>query len=78
VEGLFAPWHLIVVAVVGVLMFGSDRLPEAARSLGQSMRILRSETRGDGASATSAPEPLFDVHTGERLRPGTHPGDTPR
>ena len=39
------PWHILIVAAVFVLMFGSKRLPDAARSLGQSLRILKSETR---------------------------------
>ncbi|GAA2097003.1 hypothetical protein GCM10009801_67040 [Streptomyces albiaxialis] len=39
------PWHLLVVALVVVLVFGSKRLPDTARSLGKSLRILKSETR---------------------------------
>ncbi len=40
------PWHVIVLVVVLVLLFGAKRLPDAARSLGRSMRILKAETRG--------------------------------
>ena len=39
------PWHLIVVALVVILLFGSKKLPDSARSLGKSLRILKSETR---------------------------------
>ncbi|WP_345944872.1 Sec-independent protein translocase subunit TatA [Streptomyces albus subsp. chlorinus] len=39
------PWHLLIVAVVAILVFGSRRLPETARALGVSLRILKSETR---------------------------------
>ncbi|WP_369201663.1 Sec-independent protein translocase subunit TatA [Streptomyces sp. PU-14G] len=39
------PWHLLVVALVTLLVFGSKRLPDTARSVGKSLRILRSETR---------------------------------
>ncbi|MEU5832815.1 Sec-independent protein translocase subunit TatA [Streptomyces diacarni] len=39
------PWHLLVVALVALLVFGSKRLPDTARSLGKSLRILKSETR---------------------------------
>ncbi|MFI6158130.1 Sec-independent protein translocase subunit TatA [Kitasatospora sp. NPDC051170] len=38
------PWHLLVVLVVVVLLFGSKKLPEMARGLGKSMRILKAET----------------------------------
>ncbi|HZQ33138.1 MAG TPA: Sec-independent protein translocase subunit TatA [Mycobacterium sp.] len=37
------PWHLIVLVVVLILVFGSKKLPDAARSLGKSMRIFKSE-----------------------------------
>jgi len=39
------PWHLIVLAVVFVVLFGSKRLPDSARSLGRSLRIFKSEVR---------------------------------
>ncbi|MFI1764497.1 Sec-independent protein translocase subunit TatA [Streptomyces sp. NPDC020800] len=47
------PWHLLVVAVVIIVLFGSKKLPEAARGLGKSMRILKSEAKAmkeDGAT----------------------------
>lgn len=37
-------WHLIVVLLLVILVFGSRRLPDAARAVGKSMRILKSET----------------------------------
>ena len=44
VGGLFdSPWKILIVAVVLIVLFGSKKLPGAARSLGQSMRILKSE-----------------------------------
>jgi sec-independent protein translocase protein TatA len=39
------PWHLIVLVVVLIVVFGSKKLPDAARSLGKSMRIFKSEMR---------------------------------
>ncbi|HEY4458055.1 MAG TPA: Sec-independent protein translocase subunit TatA [Pseudonocardiaceae bacterium] len=39
------PWHIIVLAVVLIALFGYKRLPAAARGLGQSMRIFRSEAK---------------------------------
>jgi len=44
--GELRPWHVIIVVAVVVLLFGAKRLPDAARSLGRSMRILKAETRG--------------------------------
>ncbi|MDH6572322.1 sec-independent protein translocase protein TatA [Streptomyces sp. SAI-117] len=39
------PWHLLIVAIMIILLFGSKKLPEAARGLGRSMRILKSEAK---------------------------------
>jgi sec-independent protein translocase protein TatA len=61
-----SPWKVLIVAVVLIVLFGSKKLPDAARSLGKSMRILKTEVhdlRGDDhevetakpAQAVSAP-----------------------
>ncbi|WGP14256.1 Sec-independent protein translocase subunit TatA [Streptomyces sp. SH5] len=39
------PWHLLILAVVVIAVFGSKKLPDTARALGKSMRILKSEAR---------------------------------
>ena len=44
--GMVRPWHIIVLVVVLILLFGAKRLPDAARSLGRSLRIIKAETRG--------------------------------
>lgn len=38
-----SPWKVLIVAVVLIIMFGSKKMPDAARSLGRSMRILKAE-----------------------------------
>jgi len=38
-----SPWMIAIIAVVLIVLFGSRKLPEAARSLGRSMRILKTE-----------------------------------
>ncbi len=38
-------WHLLILVAVVVLLFGAKKLPDAARSLGKSMRIFKSEIR---------------------------------
>jgi sec-independent protein translocase protein TatA len=44
--GALKPWHIIIFVVVLVLLFGAKRLPDAARSLGRSLRIIKAETKG--------------------------------
>jgi sec-independent protein translocase protein TatA len=38
-----SPWKILIVAVVLIVLFGSKKLPDTARSLGKSMRILKTE-----------------------------------
>ncbi len=40
-----SPWKILIVAVVIIVLFGSRKLPDAARSLGKSMRILKTEVQ---------------------------------
>ncbi|MCX6433714.1 MAG: Sec-independent protein translocase subunit TatA [Actinobacteria bacterium] len=44
---------LIIIAVI-VLLFGAKRLPDAARGLGRSLRILKAETKGLADDAPDA------------------------
>jgi sec-independent protein translocase protein TatA len=71
--GTLRPWHIAVVVVVLILLFGAKRLPDAARSLGRSMRILKAETRGLAdddvaakAEAQSGRQPLPPAETVDR------------
>src|SRR3569833_2429456 len=43
---VLGPWEIAIIAVVILVLFGSAKLPQAARSLGRSMRIFKSETKG--------------------------------
>jgi len=50
-------WHLLILILVVLLIFGAPKLPGLARSLGQSMRIFRSEVKAmkddDGGDSQS-------------------------
>jgi sec-independent protein translocase protein TatA len=39
------PWHIILVVAVFLILFGAKKLPDAARGLGRSMRIFKSEVK---------------------------------
>jgi sec-independent protein translocase protein TatA len=39
------PSHILILLLVVVVLFGSRRLPDAARGLGRSMRIFKSEVK---------------------------------
>jgi sec-independent protein translocase protein TatA len=52
-----SPWKILIVAVVLIVLFGSKKLPHAARSLGQSMRILKREVQGLNEDETTPGTP---------------------
>lgn len=59
--GIPTGWELILLLGVLVLLFGATKLPTAARSIGQSLRIFKAETRGmrgddDTRPADQAPQ----------------------
>ena len=38
-------WHIVIVVVLAIVLFGAPKLPGLARSVGQSLRIFKSEVR---------------------------------
>jgi sec-independent protein translocase protein TatA len=79
--GLDAP-ELIIIAVVVLILFGSRKLPDAARSLGRSLRIFKAETRGMKADEQAAaieaaqpaeanPTPAAEIPVAPPLPPGS-------
>lgn len=49
-------WELIALLAVLVLLFGASKLPTAARSIGQSMRIFKAETKGMRSDDDAEPD----------------------
>ena len=45
--GSLTGWHLIIVLFIVLLLFGAPKLPALARSVGQSMKIFRSEIKSN-------------------------------
>lgn len=54
-------WHLIIVLVVVLLLFGATKLPGLARSVGQSARIFKGEMRAMKSSETDGEAEPVDV-----------------
>ncbi|HEY0575888.1 MAG TPA: Sec-independent protein translocase subunit TatA [Pseudonocardia sp.] len=59
--GELSPTHWLIVIVVAVVLFGARRLPDAARGLGRSVRILKAEMSGateeTGPAESAEPDP---------------------
>jgi sec-independent protein translocase protein TatA len=54
-------WHALIVLAIVLLVFGASKLPALAKSVGQSMRILKDEVK-DGAEASVPDHPATQVH----------------
>jgi sec-independent protein translocase protein TatA len=48
-------WHFLIILVVVLLLFGAPKLPGLARSLGQSMKIFKSEIKSDSVDDPAGP-----------------------
>jgi sec-independent protein translocase protein TatA len=76
---LFAPWHIVILVVAFMVLFGARKLPGAAQSLGQAMRIFKSETKGlsDRDDATAAPVTPPAAVAGQVASPAPAPAAAP-
>ena len=66
----FNGWHLLIILIVVLLVWGSTKLPALAESLGKSAKILKKELRSDeepkGGTDRSTSETGSDSTTDQR------------
>jgi sec-independent protein translocase protein TatA len=58
--GLTQPWHVILILLIALMLFGGRRLPEIGRSLGAGMREFK-----DSITGHSPPEPSKELAAAE-------------
>ena len=67
-------WHLLVLVLVILLLFGAAKLPALAKSMGQSARVFKGEMKAmkeeDSADSPAAAAPTVT----STADPGTTPG----
>ncbi|MDO9397071.1 MAG: Sec-independent protein translocase subunit TatA [Herbiconiux sp.] len=66
-------WHLVIILVVVLLLFGATRLPALSKSLGQSMRIFRSETKAMKEENGSGDTPVATAQASTPETPAAPP-----
>lgn len=49
------PWHIVLLLVIALLLFGGKRLPEIGKALGTGMREFKDAITG-GSPGESQPE----------------------
>ncbi|MBB2891633.1 Sec-independent protein translocase subunit TatA [Flexivirga oryzae] len=73
-RGALEPWHILILVLIVVILFGWKKLPDAARSLGRSARILKSELGDDDHKSSAAGQTV----PGQTQPPaGSAPGEAP-
>ena len=49
--GVLEPWHLIVILVIVLIVFGPGKLPDLGASLGRGIKEFRSSVSGEDEEA---------------------------
>lgn len=62
-------WHALIIVAVVLLLFGAPKLPGLARSIGQSMHILKKEVGSPESSAIVPAEPGAEPRAGAKTTP---------
>jgi sec-independent protein translocase protein TatA len=62
--GALRGWHIVVLLVVILLLFGAPKLPELARSIGKSLHILKDEAKSLTSDDDKDSKPAEDGATG--------------
>lgn len=75
-------WHAVIILAIILLLFGAPKLPALAKSLGQSMKIFKSEVKTSKdeeaaaagetqstAKSTTAPAPADERTEGSQTQP---------
>src|SRR5699024_2879169 len=62
-------WHALIILAIVILVFGATKLPALAKSLGQSVRILKDETAEKRPSGPDDrnPEPTYHEAVTDRI-----------
>jgi sec-independent protein translocase protein TatA len=65
--GALSIWHLLVVLVVVVLVFGTKKLRNIGSDLGSAVKGFKDGVKGDGTDAAKTPEQLAQEKTGQTI-----------
>lgn len=60
---LLQPWHLIVILVVALLVFGPSKLPGLGKGLGEGIKGFKEGIKGIGSNDEEKPEPTVTKTT---------------
>jgi sec-independent protein translocase protein TatA len=71
--------EILIIAVVILVLFGSKKMPDAARAVGRSLRILKTEVKGmhDDDDERPAAAPPAELPAGQSVAEPAAPAQPP-
>lgn len=70
-------WHFVIILFIILLLFGAPKLPGLAKSVGQSMKIFKSEMKQDGTDSETRTESTDDrASSDDSSTPSTNAPDS--
>ncbi len=70
-------WQILILVLIIFLLFGASRLPNAARSLGRSMRIFKSEMDEMKKESKPAEQPAVEAPQANEIQDLAQPNTNP-
>ncbi|MCD1259056.1 twin-arginine translocase TatA/TatE family subunit [Paenibacillus athensensis] len=67
--GALSPWHIILIAIVALLLFGPNKLPELGRGFGKMFREFKDATNGNGGSNPDESAGRKEINPAEVAQP---------
>ena len=56
-EGLFSPWHILLIIAIALLLFGPSKFADLGKGLGEGIRNFKSAMKEKDEKEKEAPKP---------------------
>lgn len=75
-EGIFQPWHLIIIVLIILIIFGPGKLPELGSALGKGIREFKGGVHAGQEQSPDSPLPVTAAmpcaNCGTAIQSGQH------
>jgi sec-independent protein translocase protein TatA len=58
--GAFSPWHIILIAIVALLLFGPSKLPELGKGVGKMFKEFKDAANGKSSDESTTTQEVID------------------
>lgn len=64
--GALSPWHIILIAIVALLLFGPNKLPELGRGVGRMFKEFKDAANGKGSNDPEVKKEAVEETTNQK------------